>query len=151
MRTEGVAGSGGVQRRRSDGAEAGPTPIWHSRLYQKRRAQAAAYRLRRKRLQQFSDGSLLKEKRALADHLLRLCEKAERALRRRGGDIAGDLERIQDLEFTVGMLDSEAGPHVELDRFEELRSYLEAMVLAIEVARVAGALGTMETPSAPAP
>jgi hypothetical protein len=93
---------------------------------------------------------LLKEKRALADHLLRLCEKAARALRRRGGDIGGDLERIQDLEFMVGMLDSEAGPHVELERFEELRSYLEAMVLAIEVARIAGTLGGMAKPSAPA-
>jgi hypothetical protein len=83
---------------------------------------------------------LLREKRALADHLLDVCEKAELALRRRGGEIAGDLQQIDDLGFIVSLMDSEMSPGVTRERLEELRDYLEAMVLAIEVARVAGTL-----------
>jgi hypothetical protein len=99
-----------------------------------------AKELKRERLRRFPDRTLLQEKRALADHLLDLCEKAELALRRRGGDIAADLQQIDDLGFIVSLMDSEMSPGITRERLEELRDYLEAMVLAIEVARVAGAL-----------
>jgi hypothetical protein len=118
----------------------GPTPIWESKLYRERRAIGVAKELKRERLRRFPDRTLLQEKRALADHLLDLCEKAELALRRRGGDIAADLQQIDDLGFIVSLMDSEMSPGITRERLEELRDYLEAMVLAIEVARVAGAL-----------
>jgi hypothetical protein len=119
----------------------GPTPIWQSRLYQRRRFEEIATRIAEDRERRVMDGTLFREKRAMADHLIRLCDQAETAVRRRGGDIADDLERIDDLCFIVSTLDAEMRPGTDLDRLEELRSYLEAMVLAIEVARVADARG----------
>jgi hypothetical protein len=115
-------------------------PISESRLFRERRARGVAKEIKRERLRRFTDQTLLREKRALADHLLDVCEKAELALRRRGGDIAADLQQIDDLGFTVSLMDSEMSPGVTRERLEELRDYLEAMVLAIEVARVAGTL-----------
>jgi hypothetical protein len=127
-----------------------PTPIWQSRLYQQRRAQQIASRIAQDRARRVKDGSLFREKRALADHLLRLCEQAELVLRRRGGDIAADLERIDDLGFIVNSLDAEMTPGTSLERLEELRNYLEAMVLAIEVSRVAHTLhGIVRRPLTP--
>ena len=120
------------QRNRSTG----PTPIWHSKLYQQRRVYEIASRIRQDRMKRFEDGTYLREKRAFADHLLTLCDKAQRILQRQGGDIADDLERIDDLEFIVGVLDAE-GSNTDLEGMLELRNHLEAMVLAIEVARVA--------------
>jgi hypothetical protein len=115
-------------------------PISESRLFRERRARGVAKEIKRERLRRFTDQTLLREKRALADHLLDVCEKAELALRRRGGDITADLQQIDDLGFIVSLMDSEMSPGVTRERLEELRDYLEAMVLAIEVARVAGTL-----------
>lgn len=123
-----------------------PTPIWHSRLYQRRRIQQIAARLARERLRRVNDGTLLREKRALADHLLTLCARAERALHRRGGDIGDDLERVDDLGFLVSLLDAQMEPGTAFERLEELGNYLEGMVLAIEVARVAGELDARRRP-----
>ena len=118
----------------------GPIPIWESKLYRERRARAVARKFQRDRLKRVEDGRLLIEKRAFVDHLLDLCDRAELALRRRGGDIAGDLEQIDDFGFIVSLLDSEMTPGTRRDRLEELRDYLEAMVLAIEVANLASTL-----------
>ncbi len=115
-------------------------PISESRLFRERRARSVAKEIKRERLRRHTDQTLLREKRALADHLLDVCEKAELALRRRGGEIAGDLQQIDDLGFIVSLMDSEMSPGITRERLEELRDYLEAMVLAIEVARVAGIL-----------
>jgi hypothetical protein len=116
-------------------------PIWHSRLYQQRRTREIASRLARERRRRLADGTFFRETHALADHLLKLCETAELVLCRQGGDIAGDLEHIADLQFIVSSLDTEIAPGAGPERLEELRNYLEAMVLAIEVARVADRLG----------
>lgn len=124
----------------------GPIPIWHSRLYQRRRVQQIAARIAEDRLQRMKDGTLLREKRALVDHLFTLCDKAERALRQRGGDISEDLERIDDLGFIVSALNAQMEPGAGLERIEELGNYLEAIVLAIEVARVADALHAEQRP-----
>jgi len=117
-----------------------PIPIWESKLYRERRAIAVAMKFKRNRLRQFGDKRLLQEKRAFVDHLLDVCDKAELALRRRGGDIAGDLEQIDDLGFIVSLMDSEMSPGTRRERLEELRDYLEAMVLAIEIAKLASTL-----------
>jgi len=119
----------------------GAVPIWHSKLYLQRRTQEIASRLARERRRRLADGTFFRETRALADHLLKLCETAELVLCRRGGDIAGDLEHIADLQFIVSSLDAEIAPGAGPERLEELRNYLEAMVLAIQVARVTDRLG----------
>jgi len=119
----------------------GAVPIWHSKLYLQRRTQEIASRLARERRRRLADGTFFRETRALADHLLKLCETAELVLCRRGGDIAGDLEHIADLQFIVSSLDAEIVPGAGPERLEELRNYLEAMVLAIQVARVTDRLG----------
>ncbi len=129
--------AGGGEERAGSGA----VPIWHSRLYLRRRTQEIASRLAHERWRRLADGTFFRETRALADHLLKLCETAELVLCRRGGDIAGDLERIADLQFIVTSLDAEIAPGAGAERLEELRNYLEAMVLAIEVARVADRIG----------
>ena len=114
----------------------GPIPIWQSRLYQQRRAEQVASKIRQERMKRFHDGTLLREKRALANYLFELCGKAESVLRHRGGDIDDDLERIADLHFIVDTMDAER-PGLQAERLEELRDCLEAVVLAIQVARVA--------------
>jgi len=118
----------------------GPTPIWESRLYRERRARETAVALRRRRLGRIHDAELLREQRALVDHLLDLCERAELSLRRRGGNIAADLEALENLTFTVSMIDSEMSAEIKRDRLEELRGYIEAMVMVVEVARIASML-----------
>jgi hypothetical protein len=109
-------------------------------MYRQGRAQAIAHRLRVERQQRLASGAAIREKRAYAEHLLDLCERAEEALRKRGGDIVDDLECIQDLQLAVSTLDAEGGGSGDPERLEESRMYLKAMVLAIEVARVAGDL-----------
>jgi hypothetical protein len=117
----------------------GPIPIWRSRMYRQGRAQAIAHRLRVERQRRLANGAAVREKRAFAEHLLDVCERAEETLQRRGGDIVDDLECIQDLQLVVSTLDAEGGTG-DPERLEEARTYLKAMVLAIEVARVAGDL-----------
>jgi hypothetical protein len=124
----------GEDRRRS------PIPIWESKLYRERRARTVATKFKRDRLKRVEDGRLFREKRAFVDHLLDMCDRAELALRRRGGDIASDLEQIDDLGFIVSLMDSEMGPGTRRERLEELRDYLEAMVLAIEISKLASSL-----------
>jgi hypothetical protein len=130
--------AGEVER---EGQSPGAVPIWHSRLYLRRRTQEIASRLAHERRRRLADGTFFRETHALADHLLKVCETAELILCRRGGDIAGDLERIADLQFIVSSLDTEIAPGAGPERLEELRNYLEAMVLAIEVSRVADRIG----------
>ena len=86
---------------------------------------------------QFDDVRALQEMHALADHLFDLCVRAHRALRCYGNDIEDDLEQINRLASMVNSMDYEASTAISVGRLEELRDYLEAMVLAIEVARVA--------------
>ena len=133
---------GGVNgtRRRKEERRGGPIPIWESKLYRERRARTVATKFKRDRLRRVEDGRLFREKRAFVDHLLGMCDKAELALRRRGGNIAGDLEQIDDLGFIVSLIDSEMGPGTRRERLEELRDYLEAMVLAIEIAKLSNTL-----------
>ncbi len=118
----------------------GPIPIWHGKLYRHRRAQAVAHRLQAQRRRRLADGTVRREKHAFAEHLLGLCERAEEVLQQRGGDIVEDLECIQDLQLIVSTLDAEGAGNGDPERLEEYRMYLKAMVLAIEVARVAGGL-----------
>jgi hypothetical protein len=126
--------------RAGKGRSAGPIPIWESRLYRERRARGLATKIRQGRVKRLEDTTLLREKRRLADHLLHVCEKAQLALQLRGGDIGCDLQQIDDLGVIVSLMDSEMHAGTGRERLEELRDYLEAMVLAIEVARVADTL-----------
>lgn len=122
----------------------GPTPIWESRLFRERRARETALKIRQLRLRQAEDEELFREKRALADHVLDVCDMAELALRRSGGEIEADLEQIDNLSFTVTLMDSEMSPGVQRERLEELGGYLEAIVLGMQVAKLAG---TLENPA----
>jgi len=142
-----MMGSDNGRKARVDGARTngenrrrGPIPIWESKLYRERRARTVATKFKRDRLKRVEDGRLFREKRAFVDHLLDVCDRAELALRRRGGDIASDLEQIDDLGFIVSLMDSEMGPGTRRERLEELRDYLEAMVLAIEISKLASTL-----------
>jgi hypothetical protein len=120
----------------------GPIPIWQSKLYQVRWARDLVTKIRQNRAERFNDGTLLLENRLLTDRLFDLCGEAERAVRRRGGDVARDLERIDDLSFILTLIDSEMNPGIALERLEELQEWLEAMVLAAEIARLATARDT---------
>lgn len=124
------------QSRQSD-----PTPIWQSRLYRQRRARGSASGLTRDRARRFVEVAVMQEKRELADRLFSLCDKADEAIRKRGGDVADELERVAELSFIVSYWDSETAPEVGVwgpfEHVGESRDYLAAMLLASEVARLA--------------
>ncbi len=123
------------------GRQRGAIPIWQSRLYRQRRARGAASGLNRERAGRFVEATLLQEKREFADRLFNLCDKADEAVRQRGGDVADELERIAELSFIVSYWDSETAPEISVrgpfEHLGESRDYLAAMVLASEVARLA--------------
>jgi hypothetical protein len=120
-----------------------PIPISDSRLFRQRRESEAGTRASRDRPRRGDDGTLLRQKRALADQLFDLCERASEAARRRGGEVADELERIAELSFLVSYWDSETAPEVDASgpvrRLEESRDFLAAMVLASDVAQLAAA------------
>jgi hypothetical protein len=135
-----------LQRRQRKSAR--PTPIWQSRLFSERRAKDDAPTGRRLRRRPVDD-AVLQQKRALADQLFGLCERARHVVRERGGDNAVALERIAELSFIVSYWDSEVTPEgdtaecADSGRLEESRDSLAAMALATEVARLlAGESGT---------
>jgi hypothetical protein len=123
------------------GRRRGPIPIWQSRLYRQRRARGGASGLNCERAGRFVEATLLQEKRGFADRLFNLCDKADEAVRQRGGDVADELERIAELSFIVSYWDSETAPEIGVrgpfEHLGESRDYLAAMVLASEVARLA--------------
>ena len=123
------------------GRQGGPIPIWHSRRYRERQARNRASGAARYQAGRFDDAALLREKRELADRLFDLCERADGAVRRRGGDISGELDRIAELSFIVSYWDSEtpaeAGVVRPLERLGESRDYLAAMLLASEIGGLA--------------
>jgi len=126
------------------GRQSGAIPIWQSKLYQQRRVSAEASRIQGTGSRPLDDATLLREKRALADRLFDLCDRADQAVRRHGGDVEDQLERIAELSFIVSYWDSETAPEMGVwgpfVRLGESRDYLAAMVLACEVTKLAEGL-----------
>jgi hypothetical protein len=120
-----------------------PIPISDSRLFRQRRESEAATRASRDRPRRDEEAALLQQKRALADQMFDLCERASEAARKRGGEVADDLERIAELSFLVSYWDSETAPEADagspVRRLEESRDFLAAMALASDVAQLAAA------------
>ena len=131
----------GRPRKCVGGRHGGPTPIWQSKLYRQRHATAGVSGLTHDRPRRFLEATLLQEKRELADRLFNLCDRAEQAVRERGGDMEDELEWIAELSFIVSYWDSETAPEMGVrgpfEHLGESRDYLAAMVLASEVARLA--------------
>ena len=127
------------------GRQSGATPIWQSKLYQQRRANGSTFRIAGGGPRRFDDATVLREKRQFADRLFDLCDRADQAVRQRGGDVEDQLERIAELSFIVSYWDSETAPEVGVwgpfERLGESRDYLAAMVLACEVTKLADRLG----------